>query len=453
MNLTGPNGLERLARLLNSLPAAYLVWLAAEDACQEPELVLSRQRLRLFLDQIHELADSTLRRFAGESLPLAKSIRLAVRVSGLLKGAIANQPGLALLPAPSDQSIKRWQRLVHEPHDAGEAGPELFTLEPPRPADSKRSVSHQFEDPPPVDRRATSIQPDSDYSDWLASKLSLRTRRAYRADMEHFVRFAGLDSPEDLMTIGPGTLTTYRNSMEATGMKPSTVARRLSTMRSFLNYLVTLGRIDRSPADPLLVPSPRVSKEGTTPGLSDREARALLRAPDTSTRKGRRDKAILAVGLYQWLRREEIANLNIGSIGQDLGHHTMLVQGKGGRTRLLPIHPVALAAIQQYLAAEGRLSDPEDTPLFTSLGHAAEPGTRLGPDDVWDIVKHYAAEAGIAKISPHAMRVTGITSSLDHGGTIARVQAAAGHADPKTTVRYYRHADELDHSPIYATKY
>ena len=93
-----------------------------------------------------------------------------------------------------------------------------------------------------ADRRAVTVHPVSDYAAWLASKVSPRTKRSYHSDVADFIRYTGLGSPEDLATVGPAVLVTYRDAMTAAGAKLSTVARRLNTLRSYFNYLLALDR-------------------------------------------------------------------------------------------------------------------------------------------------------------------------------------------------------------------
>ena len=107
-----------------------------------------------------------------------------------------------------------------------------------------------------------------------------------------------LDPSTHMLSVGPELLTAYRNAEIEAGVAASTISRRLSTLRSIFGMLVTLGRKEQNPADPKMVRSPRVPREGVTPGIEPHEVRKMLKAPATSKPIGRRDRAILAVGLY-----------------------------------------------------------------------------------------------------------------------------------------------------------
>lgn len=298
------------------------------------------------------------------------------------------------------------------------------------------------------------IKTSNEYDAFLAKQLSPQTRRAYAADMKHFLTAVGITDPRDLLTVDTELLIEYRNSQIDDGLAPATIARRLSTLRSFFDLLVTLGRISRNPANPKLVRNPRVPRDGVTPGIEPHEARKLLDAPDTAKLIGKRDRAILAVGLYMGLRRDEIARLNRSAIRDERGHHVLETRGKGGKTRVLPIPPIAWAAIQDYLKASESQEPAGDIPLFKSMGHSARTEKRLSGQDIRNIVQKYVRLTGVnCKITTHSMRVAAITAALDHGAPIHRVQLMAGHADPRTTTRYYRQGKDLDDSATYLVSY
>ncbi len=429
--------LTQLGDLLRRLESAlWAVLDASESSPSEQEH--ARTVVARLCDSIDGLAGSAVKHFSGVNLH--KGLRLVVRSATLAKAVghpIAGTPGVALLPAPTNPAVERWQRLQS-----------LKENEPPESAGGAMAVERLT-----ASHTDTLVRPSSDYEAFLAKQLSPQTRRAYVADMRHFLDAAGIDDPEELAHVGPETLIAYRNAMLEAGTAPATIGRRLSTLRSFFSMLVTLGRMEQNPADPKIVRSPRIDREGKTPGIEPHEARRMLKAPDTGTLIGKRAKAILAAGLYLGLRREEIANLDLSDLRDERSHHVLEVRGKGGKTRVLPVPPAAYSAIVDYLSATGRTLGGSG-PLIVSLGHAAAEGARLSGRDVWNIVRKYADQAGVNReISPHSMRVAAITSALDHGAPIHRVQIMAGHADPRTTTRYYRAGEELDESATYAIRY
>jgi integrase len=151
------------------------------------------------------------------------------------------------------------------------------------------------------------------------------------------------------------------------------------------------------------------------------------------------------------LRREELCHVKLSDLGEERGYRTVRIAGKGGKDRLLPIKPGVWRATLEYLERSGRdlARERPDAPLFkptrNNRGKALDKA--LDASTVWQLVIRYVREAGIRKrITPHSLRHTSITLALDAGATIRQAQTFAGHADPKTTVRYDRTREDLDKS-------
>lgn len=275
---------------------------------------------------------------------------------------------------------------------------------------------------------------------FLAGQLSERTRRAYRADVADFFGCACEElTPEDLRMVTPAQVVAWRNTRMAT-QAPATVARKLSTLRSLFRYAVALGIIAESPLRDGLVRSPRVSSESATAGLTAAEARALLDAIEGEDLTALRDRAMIEAALRTGLRRAEIVGADRADLGDDQGHAVLWVTGKGGQREQVKVPVPAAWRMAVYMAA--RLD--ENPALF--VGHARNcAGRRLSAEGFYRRVLRHAAAAGIGKrISPHSLRHSFVTMALDGGATVRQVQAAARHADPKTTIRYDRHRRNLD---------
>lgn len=282
---------------------------------------------------------------------------------------------------------------------------------------------------------------------FLAGRLTEKTRAAYRQDLEAFFTFAHIRTPAD---ITDDQVTAWRNSLMDAGLRPATIARKLTAIRGLCDHLVYHRHLDRNPADPKVVRSPRVSGSSRTQGLTYGQAARLLEAPDRKMLKGARDYAILRWLLQLGLRREEVCGVTLAELGEERGHRTVRIIGKGGKDRVLPIKPSLWIATLAYLEMSGRALDrePGTAPLFTSIRQrTGKAASGLSPRMVWYIVERYVRAAGIKKrISPHSLRHTAITLALDAGATIRQAQTYAGHADPKTTVRYDRTREDLDKS-------
>lgn len=293
----------------------------------------------------------------------------------------------------------------------------------------------------------TSPAPYDPREAFLAGQLTDKTRAAYRQDLDAFFAFANVRTSADITA---EQVTSWRNTLMDAGLRPATVARKLTALRCFCEHLVYHKHLDRNPADPKVVRSPRVSGSSRTQGLTHGQAERLLEAPDRTTLRGARDYAMLRWLLQLGLRREELCIVTLADLGEARGYRTVRITGKGGKDRVLPLKPTLWQATLAYLEKSGRSlgSEPDTAPLFTSTRRASgRPASKLTARLVWYIVSRYVRAAGIKKrISPHSLRHTAITLALDAGATIRQAQTYAGHADPKTTVRYDRTREDLDKS-------
>ncbi|MEW6358488.1 MAG: tyrosine-type recombinase/integrase [Planctomycetota bacterium] len=294
------------------------------------------------------------------------------------------------------------------------------------------------------------IAPSDPIAPFLAGQLSPQTKRAYAADLRAFLAHVPVDRPEHVTR---AHVEDWRNAMMEAGLSPSTIARRLSTVRAMFAYLVGEGVLDRNPA--AHVRSPKVSAEGKPPGLTLAEGRLLLEQPNRSTLRGVRDYAILKLMLHTGIRRAELVNIKAGDFGQERGYVTLTVIGKGGSRRVIPLTPPVVEAIDAYRQASGRdFSDPEAylfTPTRTGktgtdLPSGLSPLSRqMSTQAVWLIVKKYADKAGLSdKVSPHSCRVAAVTRALDLGCAHRDVAAMTGHASVAMVERYDRDRQNLD---------
>ena len=276
---------------------------------------------------------------------------------------------------------------------------------------------------------------------WLASQKSIRTRRAYKQDVAHFMRTLGLANPEHLRQVDYRAVIAWERIMrEGEGAAPSTVRRRLAALSSLFKHLVRHGATTRNPV--VDVTRPAINREeGSTLAFSKAQARRLLDAPPADSVPGLRDRAILSVGLQVGLRRAEIAALKVGDLHQNRGFDALRITRKGGRRDALAINPQAAARIRAYLERNGYGTE-HDGPLFRPLrGNAKlhDPTGHLDPDTIDRLVRKYAAGIGLVRgYSAHSMRATFITTALENGAQLEDVQKAAGHRDPSTTKLYDR---------------
>ena len=215
--------------------------------------------------------------------------------------------------------------------------------------------------------------------------------------------------------------------------KKSSIARKISTLRSFFKYMVREQVIPSNPAKS--VSTPKVEKTLPTTLTVD-EAFRLMESPTTisekpsegSKEKGLRDRAILELLYSSGLRVSELVGLNSNQLDLDLG--IVRVMGKGRKERIVPVGVKAIEALEAYLEKRGMLEGEE--PIFVN-----SLGGRLTARSVGRLMKRYTRHSGIfRKVSPHSLRHTFATHLLDAGADIREIQEMLGHSSLSTTQRY-----------------
>jgi integrase/recombinase XerD len=276
---------------------------------------------------------------------------------------------------------------------------------------------------------------------WLQKQKSARTRRAYRLDVQHFMRTLAITAPEELRQADHKAVIAWERYMrEVEHAASSTIRRRLAALSSLYKHLVRHGHAARNPVGE--VERPAINRdEGSTYAFAKAEARKMLDMPAEDTIAGLRDRAILSVGLQVGLRRAEIAALKVSDLHQNRGYDSLKVMRKGGRRDALAINPQTAARLRAYLDAAGHAGD-SDGPMFRPLRHNGKQDherRHMDPDAIDRVVRKYAGALGLDRgYSAHSMRATFITTALENGAQLEDVQKAAGHRDPSTTKLYDR---------------
>lgn len=292
-------------------------------------------------------------------------------------------------------------------------------------------------------------------AEWFANIENENTRRAYRNDLRGFMRFVGIDKPEEFRTVTRAHVIAWRKQLEAASLAPATIRRKLSALSDLFDHLCESNAITHNPVKGVARPK-EGANEGKTPALSDAQAKRLLHAPDAGALKGKRDRAILAVLLYHALRRAELCALRVKDYAVRRGVQTLAIHGKGAKIRYLPVHPAAIALLEDYLEAAGHRSDAGGAlfrPVKNPKGTLEKSLT--GAAIYTSIVKRYAKDAHIPTdaIRPHGLRATAATNALEHGADIAKVQDWLGHSSIATTRLYDKRASRPEDSPTLKVEY
>jgi integrase/recombinase XerD len=232
---------------------------------------------------------------------------------------------------------------------------------------------------------------------------------------------------ERLHNLEERELTQWLRHQSQMGLSPGTIARRISSIKGFYNYLQLDGLIKKSPAEELVPPS---RARHLPHYLSEEEVGKLIKAVDRETIEGVRDHAMLKLLYATGLRVSELVNLKTGNI--DFIRALLKCNGKGNKQRLIPIGKDALYALKGYLAMRPLLCDGKPSGyLFVN-----KEGRNLTRQYVWSMLSKCAKKIGLNSTGPHTWRHTFATHLTQRGADSRSLQALLGHTDLSTTQIY-----------------
>jgi len=289
----------------------------------------------------------------------------------------------------------------------------------------------------------------------LNRNASAHTIRAYDSDISQYLIFVGKLTdrwvselaPEDLR---PETVRAHVAELGRTGDARSSVARKVSALRTFVRYLRREGHLEHDPTSMTVAPR----RDQTLPvHLTEPEMERLLEQPDATQPLGRRDRAILELFYASGLRLSELESLDLDSV--DLRARMVRVMGKGRKERMVPFNQAAERALRDWLkdreviaterstrngqlrterrpTHQRRTTRSQGEPLFVNFR-----GTRLTGRSVDRLLRKYVAQFTTERgISPHALRHSFATHLLQRGADLRAIQELLGHSRISTTQRY-----------------
>ncbi len=272
----------------------------------------------------------------------------------------------------------------------------------------------------------------------LEKGLSENSVISYRNDLHRYLFF--IDATLKIKNLGGVALHHIENYLEelaAMELSPGTIARNISSIRSFHEFAVVENLAEANPAE--LIDLPKKAKK-LPAVLTPVEVESIIQAPNRETDAGIRNAAILECLYATGMRVSELTNVEQNNLFFEIGF--IRVTGKGNKERLIPVGEVAQLAIEHYIELVRHKFKSEKNPqkaknkLFLSRR-----GSPLSRMSIWNIVNDAARRAGIEKnVYPHIFRHSFATHLLEGGADLRAVQEMLGHSSIITT-EIYTHID------------
>jgi integrase/recombinase XerD len=277
----------------------------------------------------------------------------------------------------------------------------------------------------------------------LDSVSSPITRRVYNLGLDEFIAWYGQE-PRPGFT--KATVSAWRVALEARGLGPVSINVRITAVRKLASEAADNGLLAPELAAGIArVKSAKSMGVRTGNWLSLEQAQALLNAPDITTTKGLRDRAMIAVLLGCGLRRSEVAALIMGHIQQRDGRWCIIdLLGKHGRVRTVPMPVWVKVAIDAWAGPAGFV----DGHVFRPVNRGDRvAGEGLSEKVVWQMLRPYATATEVSGLAPHDLRRTAAKLCRAAGGELEQIQLLLGHASVQTTERYLGTKQDLVHAP------
>ena len=256
--------------------------------------------------------------------------------------------------------------------------------------------------------------------------LASNSLEAYARDLRKFCIFCSNPAAEHS---APETVRSYLDHLYRSGLSSRSIARHLSTLRSFFQFLLREGAVAIDPTEHLGTPK---QWQKIPKFLNFQQIECLLGAPDPSRTTGLRDRAMLELLYATGLRVSELCRLLLSDLNMDLG--VLRTTGKGNKQRMVPVGRSAIAAMRAYLETgrPGLLKGRASRYLFITAR-----GGCLTRQAFWKLLGGYGRRVGIFhNLTPHVIRHSFATHLLEGGADLRSVQTMLGHADISTTQIY-----------------
>ncbi|MFA5524261.1 MAG: site-specific tyrosine recombinase XerD [Tissierellales bacterium] len=260
-------------------------------------------------------------------------------------------------------------------------------------------------------------------------ELSQNTIESYSRDLRQFYSYLKENDLSDIISVNKTLIITYLMNLQKSGKSVSTISRNIASLRSFYQFLLNEGVVDKDPT--INLQSPKQEKKLPSI-LTPKEVEILLEQPNIDSSKGVRDKAMLELLYASGIRVSELISLDLEDINLYMDY---IISSKDtSNERVIPIGKMAVSILGIYIDKHRSnfVKDKDEKSLFVNYH-----GKKLTRQGFWKIVRGYTSEAKINKnITPHTLRHSFAAHLLQNGADLKSVQEMLGHADISTTQVY-----------------
>ena len=270
-------------------------------------------------------------------------------------------------------------------------------------------------------------------------RASANTVSSYLRDIHQYAA-AMLEKGLDLSDAVTEDVAEYTASLTRQGKSPATVTRSLASIKSFYQYLLNEGVVDRNPAKGV---TPAKVERKLPQVLTGKEVELFLEQPECTDLKGYRDRAMLELLYATGIRVSELIDLDVDDL--NLPGSVLKCYSKG-RERIIPLYPAAVRALSEYVhnIRPQLVESVDETALFVNMS-----GERMSRQGFWKLIKYYQEKAGIQKdITPHTLRHSFAVHLLENGADLRSIQEMLGHADISST-QIYTHVVKKQLKDVY----
>ena len=259
-------------------------------------------------------------------------------------------------------------------------------------------------------------------------QYSPHTLKGYQRDLEKLSQYLSVHEVQNWKNVNEHDIRTFINTERRRGLSPRSIQRLLSSCRTFYEHLLTEGKIKLNPAKNIVSPKsaqllPKAMDADLVQRLLDFKPKGMIEI---------RDKAIAELLYSSGLRLSEICKLDLQDI--DLKERTCVVNGKGNKTRIVPVGTKAIQSLRDWIIYRNEMLESKETQ--TNAIFLNNKGSRISARSIQLRLEKLCLQRGLPGINPHMLRHSFASHVLESSGDLRAVQEMLGHSDIGTTQIY-----------------